>query len=47
MLRLSLGADAVSVIEAKLESVKAELDAWKSISVDTAYEGAIVGAIGE
>jgi NAD(P)-dependent dehydrogenase (short-subunit alcohol dehydrogenase family) len=45
-LRLALGADAVSTIEAKLASVKAELDAWKSVSVDTAYEGAVVGAIG-
>jgi NAD(P)-dependent dehydrogenase (short-subunit alcohol dehydrogenase family) len=45
-LRLALGADAVSTIEAKLASVKAELDAWKSVSVDTAYEGAVVGTIG-
>lgn len=45
-LRLALGADAVSTIEAKMASVKAELDAWKSVSVDTAYEGSVVGAIG-
>jgi NAD(P)-dependent dehydrogenase (short-subunit alcohol dehydrogenase family) len=45
-LRLALGADAVSTMEAKLASVQAELDAWKSVSVDTAYEGATVGAIG-
>lgn len=45
-LRLALGADAVSAIDAKLESVKAELDAWKTVSIDTAFEGATVGAIG-
>lgn len=45
-LRLALGADAVSAIEAKLESVKAELDAWKQVSLDTAYEGAVMSAIG-
>lgn len=45
-LRLALGADAVSAIDAKLESVKAELDAWKQVSIDTAFEGAVVGAIG-
>ncbi len=45
-LRLALGADAVSAINAKLESVKAELDAWKTVSIDTAFEGATVSAIG-
>lgn len=45
-LRLALGADAVSMIEAKLESVKTELDAWRQVSLDTAYEGAVVSAIG-
>ncbi|MBW4696014.1 MAG: SDR family NAD(P)-dependent oxidoreductase [Lyngbya sp. HA4199-MV5] len=45
-LRLALGADAVETIAAKLESVKAELDVWKQVSVDTAFEGAVVGAIG-
>ncbi len=45
-LRLALGADAVSAIEAKLESVKAELDAWKQVSLDTAYEGSVMSAIG-
>lgn len=44
-LRLALGADAVSMIEAKLESVKTELDAWRQVSLDTAYEGAAIGAI--
>lgn len=45
-LRLALGADAVSAIETKLESVKAEIEAWKDVAVNTAYEGAAVGAIG-
>lgn len=45
-LRLALGADAVSAIETKLESVKTELDAWKDVAVNTAYEGAVVSAIG-
>lgn len=45
-LRLALGADAVETIAEKLESVKAELDAWKQVAIDTAFEGAEVGAIG-
>ena len=45
-LRLALGADAVDTIDTKLASVKAELDAWKQVSIDTAFEGAVVGAIG-
>lgn len=45
-LRLALGADAVGAIETKLESVKTELEAWKDVAVNTAYEGAVIGAIG-
>lgn len=45
-LRLALGADAVSVIEEKLKAMNEELQAWKSVSVATAFEGAEVGAIG-
>lgn len=45
-LRLALGEDAVGAIEQKLESVKAELDQWRSVSLATAFEGATVGAIG-
>jgi len=45
-LRLALGADAVSAIHEKLESVKAELDAWEQIAVNTAFEGVEVGAVG-
>ena len=45
-LRLALGADAVGAIEEKLKSVKAELDAWKEVSINTAFQGAVVGGIG-
>ena len=45
-LRLALGEDAVSAIDEKLKSVKAELDAWKEVSLDTAFEGAVFSAIG-
>lgn len=45
-LRLALGADAISAISEKLESVKAELDTWKKITLDTAFEGVEVGTIG-
>ena len=45
-LRLPLGADAVTAIEAKLESVRADVDANREVTLDTAYEGAVVGAIG-
>lgn len=40
-LRLALGADAVNAISEKLESVKAELEAWKQVAIDTAFEGAL------
>ncbi|BAZ27369.1 short-chain dehydrogenase/reductase SDR [Kalymmatonema gypsitolerans NIES-4073] len=45
-LRLALGADAVNAIDAKLKSVKAELDAWRKVAVDTAFEGVVVSGIG-
>jgi NAD(P)-dependent dehydrogenase (short-subunit alcohol dehydrogenase family) len=45
-LRLASGEDAVNAIEQKLQSVKAELDEWRSVSLATAFEGATVGAIG-
>ncbi|MBD2774279.1 oxidoreductase [Iningainema tapete] len=45
-LRLALGADAVGEIEQKLESVKKELDAWRLLSIDTAFEGMEASAIG-
>jgi NAD(P)-dependent dehydrogenase (short-subunit alcohol dehydrogenase family) len=37
-LRLALGEDAIYAINAKLESVKTELDTWKEVSVDTAFD---------
>ncbi|MBW4445129.1 MAG: SDR family NAD(P)-dependent oxidoreductase [Plectolyngbya sp. WJT66-NPBG17] len=45
-LRLALGADAVGAIEEKLKSMQAELDAWKEVSINTAFEGAEMAAIG-
>lgn len=46
-LRLALGEDAVSAIEQKLQSVKSELDQWRSTSLATAFEGATMGLIGQ
>jgi NADP-dependent 3-hydroxy acid dehydrogenase YdfG len=37
-LRLALGEDSVSLITQKLESMKAELEAWKDVSMSTAFE---------
>lgn len=45
-LRLALGEDAVNTIEQKLQSLQAELDQWREVSLATAFEGATVGAIG-
>lgn len=45
-LRLALGEDAVNAISEKLESVKVELDTWKQVSNNTAFEGAVFSAIG-
>ncbi|HEY9664044.1 MAG TPA: SDR family oxidoreductase [Allocoleopsis sp.] len=45
-LRLVLGADTLEVIHAKLEAVAADLDAWKNISINTAFEGVAMTAIG-
>ncbi|GAB1544468.1 oxidoreductase [Scytonema sp. NUACC21] len=42
-LRLVLGADAVNIIDAALEFIKAELDTWKEVSVNTAFEEVVVG----
>jgi hypothetical protein len=36
----------MSAIEAKLDSVKTELDEWREVGTNTAYEGVTVGAIG-
>jgi NAD(P)-dependent dehydrogenase (short-subunit alcohol dehydrogenase family) len=45
-LRLALGVDAIGAIEAKLDSMKTELEAWREVGANTAFEGATVGAIG-
>ena len=44
-LRLALREDAVSAVEEKLQSVKAELDQWRSVSLNTAFAGVTVGAL--
>ncbi len=38
-LRLALGEDAVNGITQKLDSMKAELEAWRSVSLSTAFAG--------
>lgn len=45
-LRLALGEDSVNAISDKIESVKADLNTWKQVSLSTGFEGAEVGAIG-
>lgn len=45
-LRLPLGADAVEGIEAKLQAVRADIDAWREVAINTAYEGVTVGTVG-
>lgn len=37
-MRLPLGTDAVRIVEMKLESVKTELDAWRVVAEDTAFD---------
>lgn len=39
-LRLALGEDAVNGIAQKLDAMKSELEAWKSVSTSTAFVGA-------
>ncbi len=41
-LRLALGADAVETIDAALELIKGGLDAWREVSVDTAFDEVVV-----
>lgn len=38
-LRLALGEDSTNGIAQKLDAMKAELEAWKSVSLGTAFEG--------
>ncbi len=42
-MRLALGADAVDLIDGALEFIKAELDAWKEVAVNTAFKEIVVG----
>jgi len=37
-MRLPLGSDAVRIVEMKLASVKADLDAWRTIAENTAFD---------
>jgi NAD(P)-dependent dehydrogenase (short-subunit alcohol dehydrogenase family) len=41
-LRLPLGADTVSAIEGAIEFIKTELDAWKEVSINTAFDEVVV-----
>ncbi|KYC36581.1 short-chain dehydrogenase [Scytonema hofmannii PCC 7110] len=41
--RLVLGADAVNIMDAALQFIKAELDAWREVSVNIAFEEVAVG----
>jgi NADP-dependent 3-hydroxy acid dehydrogenase YdfG len=43
-LRLALGEDSANGIVQKLDAMKAELEAWKSVSIGTAFEGETVAA---
>lgn len=45
-LRLVLGADALEVVHVKLQAVAADLAAWNDISINTAFAGTVMGAIG-
>jgi NADP-dependent 3-hydroxy acid dehydrogenase YdfG len=45
-LRLALGEDSVNIITQKLESMKTELEAWKDVSMNTAFEEAEASAKG-
>ncbi|MBD6618583.1 SDR family NAD(P)-dependent oxidoreductase [Komarekiella sp. 'clone 1'] len=40
--RLALGADAVEIIDNALEFIKGDLDAWKEVSVNTAFDEVLV-----
>lgn len=45
-LRLVLGADTLDAVYAKLEAVATDLADWKNISINTAFDGVAVSAIG-
>jgi hypothetical protein len=43
-LRLALGEDSANGIMQKLDEMKAELEAWKSISLSTAFKSETLAA---
>lgn len=45
-LRLILGEDAITTIEAELEKVKQDIAPWRELGVKTTFEGMKAGAIG-
>jgi NAD(P)-dependent dehydrogenase (short-subunit alcohol dehydrogenase family) len=45
-LRLVLGADTLDAVHAKLEAIATDLADWKDISINTAFDGVAVSAIG-
>lgn len=45
-LRLPLGEDAITAIEAKLEAVKQDIGPWRELGVETTFEGMKAEAIG-
>jgi len=45
-LRLVLGADTLAAVYAKLEALATDLADWKDISINTAFDGVAVSAIG-
>jgi hypothetical protein len=45
-LRLVLGADTLDAVYAKLKAVSTDLADWKNISINTAFDGVAVSAIG-
>jgi NAD(P)-dependent dehydrogenase (short-subunit alcohol dehydrogenase family) len=44
-IRLALGADTVETIEGALEFMKAELDAWREVSINTTFDEAPIDKI--
>ena len=45
-LRLALGEDAITTIEAEIEAVSKNIAEWRQIGVETTFEGMKAGAIG-
>ncbi|MBL8150298.1 MAG: SDR family NAD(P)-dependent oxidoreductase [Blastocatellia bacterium] len=45
-LRLPLGADSVAAIEEKLLSIKNDVNNWREVAINTAFEDAVVTPVG-